>query len=164
MANGDHSLLQKGSFNLNTIVALVGFLGMFASFVATWTLVQERQTDTDHWQAQHEAAHIARRSEAEIVITRFNTDFATLKKELSELEQLRYRMGQNEKVFETIDDRISRITESYSNQFVQMREQLGMISTQLALANDALKRVETGRRSGIDLQNGEAIQRSLRKN
>lgn len=62
--------------------------------------------------------------------------------------QIEYRIGQSDKVIEGMDLRLNRITESYSNQFADLRTQLSAISTQIALTNQTLNRIEAQPKNG----------------
>ncbi|WP_376742439.1 hypothetical protein [Ensifer canadensis] len=67
---------------------------------------------------------------------------STLRANLAKLDQIEYRITANEKGIEALDTRIGRVTESYSNQFSDFRNQLSSISTQIALTNQTLQRIE----------------------
>ena len=72
----------------------------------------------------------------------FDSRLALLERTLTRLDQGDYRMGQIEKAHEQLDMRVSRIVETYSNQFADFRTQLSAISTQIALTNQTLSRIE----------------------
>lgn len=139
------SYLKKDSVNINTIIALVGFLSMFAGFVATWTLLQVRQNETQTWINSHEDLHKSLAEQRANTIGLYDARLNAMQVQINKMDQYEYRLAQTEKVGETIDARINRVTESYAIQFSDIRAQLGTITVQLALANDALKRVETSR-------------------
>jgi flagellar capping protein FliD len=68
-----------------------------------------------------------------------------INKSITKLDQMDYRVTSLEKASENTDNRISRISDSYSNQFADFRTQLSSISTQIALSNQTLQRIEASR-------------------
>lgn len=133
---------QAKNVNLNTIVAIVSFLGVFASFVATWTIIQTKQTEISNWQFDHLKLHEQLSIDRAARTAAVNVRLDTMQDSLNELEQMKYRITLNEKAIDTTDTRIDRVVESYANQFNEIRSQLAVLNTQLALANDSLKRLE----------------------
>ena len=139
-------IFKKEQINLNTVVAIVGFLSMFATVIATWSSVQYKQTATEDWQKSHEELHATIKADSAAMRAAFTIrlDGITMdvNKLVSKVENLEYRVTNNEKGVENGDTRVSRITESYGNQFTEIRGQLALLNTQVALANDSLKRLE----------------------
>jgi flagellar capping protein FliD len=121
----------KTEVNLNTLVVIVGFLGTFTGLVSLWNGMQYKQQDFEKWIAAHDQLHQA-----------IAADLSQLHKNDEQLIDLSFRIGQIEKSAQLMDDRLSRITESYGNQFTDIRGVLSQITTQLALTNQALQRIE----------------------
>lgn len=136
------AVLKRDDANINTVIALIGFLSMFAGFVATWTIVQYKQTQTSDWQTSHELLHKQLDQDRAASRAAFSLRLDSLQAAITKQDQLEYRLAQLEKAHDSTDERINRMVESYGNQFSEIRNQLGTITLQLALANDALKRVE----------------------
>lgn len=133
---------RKEHVNLNTIVAIVGFLGMFAGFVATWSSIQYKQEASDRWQEDHMSLHSRREANEAAQFSSIYTRLDEHQKQFNQLEEFKFRVAQLEKGSDGIDNRINRVTESYSNQFTEVRTLLATLTTQIALANDALSRME----------------------
>lgn len=136
-------IFSAKNLNLNTII-IVGSL--LAGFIVTWTNMQLRQQEFIKWQDDH-IAH------GEKVLGEINNHFTSqdvridqFKDQLSQIETRAdntvYRMTTAEKALENNDARTSRIADGFTNQFTEMRAQLGVLNTQMALALDSLKRVE----------------------
>jgi len=142
----ENTIFKKDQVNLNTIVAIVGFLSMFATVIATWSSVQYKQTATEDWQRAHEDLHAGIKAESAAMRTAFSVRIDGIVSDVnriaSKVENLEYRLTSNEKGVENSDTRVTRITESYGNQFTEIRGQLAALNTQVALANDSLKRLE----------------------
>jgi len=132
----------KRDFNLNTVVALVGFLSLFATIISVWTGIQFRQTKMEEWQQSHMEFHAQLKADSSSLRASYDAQLNNMRTQLSELDNITYRITSNEKSIEAMDTRISRISESYTNQLGDVRSQLANISTQLALANQSLLRVE----------------------
>lgn len=143
------STAVKKDFNLNTIAIIVSFLTLFTAIVTTWNSLQYRQAEIEEWQVDHDGLHLKMSEDRTSAITAFTTRLDVQRTDQveneRELDLLKQRASILEKSIESIDIRISRITESYGNQFTEIRGQLGVITTQLALLNDAIKRMDTGR-------------------
>ncbi|MHC2488726.1 flagellar capping protein FliD [Sinorhizobium meliloti] len=128
--------------NINTLISLAGFLATFVFIGVAWGATQATLSDLEQWRENHEAAHrdlmtTIRTSEAV-----FEQQITAVRSNVAKLDQLEYRMATLEKALENTDTRISRVTESYSNQFADFRTQLSSISTQIALTNQTLQRIE----------------------
>lgn len=136
------------TINLNTVISVAGFLATFVMIGIAWGSAQRTISDLEQWREGHEAAHrdlLANvRTQDAVFDQRLNTVSATLAK----IDQIDYRITANEKAIEAIDTRVNRITESYSNQFADMRTQLSAISTQIALTNQTLQRMEAATPAG----------------
>jgi RNA processing factor Prp31 len=121
----------RWEWNLNTIAVLAGFAAGFVTWGYTLSELREGRDNN--------ARNIERlMSEKAALEARVDLLAADLVKQ----DQFEYRLAQAEKYQEAIDARISRITESYSNQFADFRTQLSSISTQIALSNQTLQRIE----------------------
>lgn len=142
-------LFRKENVNLNTVVAIVGFLGMFASIIVTWSNVQFKLEQAQDWQTRHEEVHKAQQEENAARWAAFVTRLDSVQTAVYKMDQYDYKIAQLEKGQDGIDLRISRISESYNNQFVEFRTQLQAISIQLAIANDVLKRMEAVKPTGV---------------
>lgn len=128
----------KAEINLNTIVAIVGFLMTFAGIVTVWNQVQYKQGDVDKWITQHEDLH------KQIALDLQSLHGVDADRG-GKMIDMAFREGQLEKTVDALDQRISRITESYGNQFTDIRNSLGTISTQLALTNQTLGEFKASR-------------------
>jgi hypothetical protein len=121
----------RWEWNLNTIAVLVGFGAGFVAWGYTLAEIKSgREINADNiatLQVQQGA-----------LATRVDL----IEKAAAIQAQFEYRLAQLEKAQENVDTRIGRITESYSNQFSDMRTQLSTISTQVALTNQSLNRIE----------------------
>lgn len=152
MTFNQDTIFKKENINLNTVVAVAGFLGMFAAFIATWTTMQNKQEETQKWQEAHMDAHAKWQTEAMTryagIVTRMDGMQLTLNKQ----DQIDYRLAQTEKFQDVLDTRIGRVSESYTNQLTEVRSQLSSMATQLALANDSLKRLESLDRTPRELR------------
>jgi hypothetical protein len=121
----------KWEWNLNTLAVLAGFAAGFVAWGFTLSEMRNGQ--------QVNAGRIAELQTATAAVT---VRVDAIEKASAIQAQFEYRLAQVEKGQETVDARISRITESYSNQFSDLRNQLGTISTQIALTNQTLNRIE----------------------
>lgn len=121
----------KWEWNINTVAVIVGFLGGFVAWGYTMAEMRGGQ--------QINAGKIIDLQAAQAALT---ARVDLMEKVDAKQEQLDYRLAQAEKAIEAVNDRISRISESYSNQFADMRTQLSTISTQVALTNQSLNRIE----------------------
>lgn len=137
----------KREINTNTIGMLIGFMVTFAAIVGSYTGMQSEQRYFREWMEEHEVHHRDRETSYMGRLAAIDTRLSNHDNSLTALDQVVYRLTLVEKQLENTDSRISRVVESYSNQFTEIRGQLASIATQLALANDALKRVETGGRA-----------------
>lgn len=136
-------LFRKENVNLNTVVAIVGFLSVFASIIVTWSNVQFKLSQAEEWQTRHEELHKEQDAERTAKWAAFITRLDNVQSSIYKMDQYDYKIAQLEKGQDGIDVRISRLSETYNNQFVEFRTQLQAISIQLAIANDVLKRMET---------------------
>lgn len=133
---------QAKNINLNTIVALAGFLGVFSTLIVAWSNVQYKQAASESWQLEHLAKHEKLAADGAAYRAAFQTQLNAMQAQLNELEQVKYRLALNEKGIENQDARTNRITESYGNQFTEIHNQLSTMNIQIALSNDILKRLE----------------------
>lgn len=121
----------KWEWNINTIAMLAGFVGGFITW--GYTLAEMR-----NGQEMNAAKIIDLQAGQAALVARVDL----MEKVDAKQEQLDYRLAQAEKGIEATNERIGRISESYSNQFSDMRTQLSTISTQVALTNQSLNRIE----------------------
>jgi len=133
------------SVNLNTIISLAGFLGTFVLVGIAWGTTQSTLKDLSQWRDAHEVRHRDMATDEASYRATINQQIDGINKEMIKLDQMDYRVTSLEKATENTDNRISRITESYSNQFADFRTQLSSISTQIALSNQTLQRIEASR-------------------
>lgn len=117
--------------NLNTVAIIVGFVATLISVGASWSNLQAEQKNFATFVAEQKATNAG-----------FSERLSAHDKTLEELPQVKYQVAQLEKSDERNDDRIARIGENYSNQFSEMRNQLGSISVQMALIKQSLDRIE----------------------
>lgn len=132
--------------NLNTLVIIVGFLITYTGIIASWTTSQNNIVILRDWQEQHEEYHSGARADYMAKFATIDIRFSEILKTQAGYENLTYRFALLEKSHEAMDARISRIVESYGNQFTEMRAQLNSISTQIALTNQSLQRIEAGKK------------------
>lgn len=121
----------KWEWNINTVAVMVGFIGMFVAW--GYTVAEIRG-------ANERATRNIERLTAESKDMELRVQ--VIERYQAKAEQTEYRITVLEKGLENIDTRINRITESYSNQFSDFRTQLSAISTQIALSNQTLQRIE----------------------
>lgn len=133
--NNDDDMTAAPSFkwewNINTVAVICGFVGGFVAW--GYTLAEMRNGQ------QINASHI---DELQTQQAATSARVDAIEKAASIQAQFEYRLTQLEKANDLTDARISRITESYSNQFADLRNQLSTISTQIALTNQTLNRIE----------------------
>lgn len=128
---GAKPIAFKWEWNVNTVAVL---MAMVTGFVAWgYTLAEMRNGREQDSQA---IARLA--SDSVAVAARIDL----IDRTLSKMDQTEYRLAQLEKAADNVDARIGRINESYSNQFSEFRTQLSAISTQLALTNQTLQRLD----------------------
>lgn len=112
------------TININTVVSVAGFLATFVFIGIAWGASQAALSDLEEWRIQHEGVHRdlsgTIRSHDAVV----DQQISTLRANLAKLDQIEYRITANEKGIEALDTRIGRVTESYSNQFSDFRNQL----------------------------------------
>jgi hypothetical protein len=130
------------TININTVISVAGFLATFVMIGVAWGTTQANITDLEEWRIAHEALHRDLEARVRSHDAVVDQQISTLRANLAKLDQIDYRVTLMEKGQENIDVRIGRITESYSNQFSDMRNQLSSISTQIALTNQTLQRIE----------------------
>lgn len=130
------------TININTVVSVAGFLATFVFIGIAWGASQAALSDLEEWRIQHEGVHRDLQASVRSHDAVVDQQISTLRTNLAKLDQIEYRITANEKGIEALDTRIGRITESYSNQFSDFRNQLSSISTQIALTNQTLQRIE----------------------
>lgn len=134
-------LQVKYEINLNTIITLISFGTIFSAVIYSYANIQYRQdTLFEHVGEQRE------------LNATFEERFSAVTELMNKLAQ-----GQRDQEFQittmqrtdsAIEERLNRVTESYSNQFSDLRTQLSSINTQIALANQALQRLEAVQTQG----------------
>jgi chromosome segregation ATPase len=127
--------IENFKINLNTIIALVGFLSTFAFLITTWNDAKNNLEDTNRWIEQHNSLHDAIAKE----LAQLHNIDTTREAQVLDLT---FRISQLEKEVELLDARMSRVVESSTNQFTEVRGSLSTLTTQLALANQSLQRLE----------------------
>lgn len=133
MAEEPRLVSFRWEWNINTVAVIAGFVAGFVAWGYTLAALQEGR--------EQATLNISRlTTEGQATVARIDLIERTLVK----LEQTEYRMAQIEKANDNLDQRISRITESYAQQFAEFRAQLSAISTQIALTNQTLSRMERG--------------------
>lgn len=145
-----NAITIRKEINLNTIVVIVGFMGSFAGFVTLWNGMQYKQDDFQRWIEAHDKLHDA--------ISKQLVGFADVDaRRDKELIDIHFRLGQMEKAEDNINSRLDRITESYGNQFTDIRAALNSITTQLALTNQSLQRLEAATKPPLEPKVGNQI-------
>ena len=121
----------KREVNLNTIVMAVGFLATFGGIVTSYSNLQSEQKNFGAFIEEQKAVN-----------ARLDQRIDTHDAVLNTLPQTNYQVAQLEEASKSTADRISSVTDSYSNQFSDIRAQLGSIQTQMALVKQSLDRIE----------------------
>lgn len=134
--------IDTRTINLNTVISAVGFLATFVMLGAAWGSTQATLADVDQWRQTHDTLHRDLQADLSARTAAIDEQIGALRSNLVKIDQLEYRMATSEKGAEAIDARVTRIAESYSNQFADIRTQLSTISTQIALTNQTLQRIE----------------------
>lgn len=134
--------LDTRTININTAVSVVGFLATFVMIGIAWGMTQSTIRDLGEWRDAHATAHRDLQVDVASKDAVLEQQIAAVQSNIAKLDQAEYRITMNEKSIESMDTRISRVTENYSNQFADMRTQLSSISTQIALTNQTLQRME----------------------
>lgn len=131
MPDGGAPIAFKWEWNINTIAVAMGLLGGFVAWGYTLAEIRSgrEQNARDIQSLIQQVGLIDNRVE---LVERAQT----------KADQLDYRLAQSEKAIENVDVRLNRVSESYSNQFSDFRTQLSAISTQIALTNQTLQRIE----------------------
>lgn len=121
----------KWEWNINTIAVAAGLLGGFVAWGYTLAEIRSgrEQNARDIQSLIQQVGLIDNRVEL-------------VERAQAKADQLDYRLAQSEKAIENVDVRLNRVSESYSNQFSDFRTQLSSISTQIALTNQTLQRIE----------------------
>lgn len=125
----------KTEVNLNTIAIIASFLGTFAGLVVMWTTMVNNQADFQEWIGEHDKAHET------IAAHLSNTDRA-VEAGREQILDLTFRSGVTDKALLSVDQRLTRMTDSYNDRFSDIQVTLQSIMTQQALANQALQRIE----------------------
>lgn len=134
----------KREINFNTIAIIVGFLSTLTAIVWSYANLTNKQENFGEFITDQKATN-----------ARFDERFQSQGKLLADLPLMGVRVVTLETVQEKTDERIGRVTESYSNQFADIRLQLSTIGTQVALVKQSLDRIEAWRepdRSGVARQ------------
>jgi len=121
----------KWEWNINTVAVLIGFIGGFVAWGYTMSEIKNGRDQNAR--------------DIQSLVTQFAAMEARvqlIERAEAKNDQLDYRLAQNEKSVDNVDTRLNRVTESYSNQFADIRTQLSSISTQIALTNQTLQRIE----------------------
>jgi hypothetical protein len=121
----------KWEWNLNTLAVMAGCVGGFMAW--GYTLAEMRNG---------QVINATRITELQGSQSALAVRVDLIEKASLIQAQFDYRLAQVEKTQDLTDTRLGRITESYSNQFADMRNQLSAISTQIALTNQTLNRIE----------------------
>lgn len=124
----------KWEWNINTVAMLVGFAAGFIAWGYTLAELREGR--------EQNARNIERLAQEN---TAFDARLTMVEREQIKVDQAEYRITMLEKGLENVDTRINRINESYSNRFADFNTQLSSISTQIALTNQTLNRIEAAR-------------------
>lgn len=121
----------RWEWNINTVAVLFGFV---AGFIAWGYTLAELRTGREQ-----NASNIEKLTAQN---STFETRFEVIDRTLSKMDQTDYRLTLLEKGQDSVDQRMNRMAENYSSQFSDMRTQLSTISTQLALTNQTLQRLD----------------------
>lgn len=131
---------------LSAIISLLTLLTVVAGMGVTYAKLMSSIEEAGKFQAKQEAQNqqlqLDRTASKAGFDTRLNGLVELINKQLNISDTLTNQVGQLQKKDEETDARIGRMTESYADQFTDMRGQLATISTQIALANQALTRLE----------------------
>jgi hypothetical protein len=131
-------ITMKYEMNLNTIALVLGFAGMFAGLVYAWATMQQQQSSFLEFIVTQKADN-----------TRFYERFDQINDVMAdadtERKQTLYRLAQLEESDDQFVTRTDRITENNATALAELRTKLNAIETQVALANQALQRIEQWR-------------------
>lgn len=130
----NNGLTIKREINLNTVVIVAGFLGTFGGIVASYSNIQADQRNIGTFIEEQKATN-----------ARFDERFQAQSVLLNSLPLMNAQVAQLKESQDNTEIRIGRVTESYSNQFSDIRSQLGSIGTQVALVKQSLDRIEAWR-------------------
>lgn len=143
----------KTEININTILGVVSFLVMFSSIIWFASTLKHAIAEQDQWRLEHESEHLRlaedRRSRVAQTDERIrsmsaivDTRLTSMDDKLGDLTNMSYRTAQNEKSIEELNERLGRMSESTGDRFTTISNGLSSLSTQLALANQVLQRLE----------------------
>lgn len=121
----------RWEWNINTLAIIFAFVLSFVAWGYTLSGIIDK--------LQQAAANIV---EMKATDTNQAARISALELIQAKAEQVDYKIGLLEKSDENFDSRISRLSETYSNQFADFRTQLSAISTQIALVAQSQARLE----------------------
>jgi hypothetical protein len=121
----------RWEWNINTIAVVAGFIGGFMAW--GYTLAELRNGRDEN--ARNIAGLTAQYGA-------LSTRIDLIERGEAKMDQLEYRVAQNEKAIENVDTRMNRLAESYSNRFADINTQLSAISTQIALVNQTAQEIK----------------------
>lgn len=128
----------KGT-NLNTYVVVAGFA--LTLFVGIWN-ASNNYAQINSFVARQEDYNknldADRRSSRAIYDTKLNTLVDTVTKQVAVSDQATIAIGQLQKKDEDVDARMGRMSDTYSNQFTEMRASLADLKTGQVLQNQML--------------------------
>lgn len=127
-------LVVKREINLNTIAIIVGFLITFAGIIGSWSNLQNQQLNFVDFIVEQKGFN-----------SRVDERIKATEDHLSELPQFTMQIAAITENAKGIDERLSRMTESYSNRFSDIQNQLATLVTQIALIKQSLDRIEAWR-------------------
>lgn len=121
----------RWEWNINTLAVVFGFILSFVAWGYTLSGITERQLQNTNNIAELKASNTAE-----------DARLSALELIQAKAENVDFKISLLEKGLDTVDSRISRVAESYSNQFADFRTQLSSISTQIALVAQSQARLE----------------------
>ena len=125
------TMSMKYEINSNTVVLLGGFITTLITLVSLWNNSQYKLDETSRRIDAHDVA-----------FTAVDVRIDAMDKQAAADADIKFRVAAIEKSVESVDNRVSRVSESYGNQFTDIRGALSSIATQQALTNQALQRLE----------------------
>lgn len=142
----DRQLKIDRTVNLNTIIALCGFLIVIVGGIFTLATVYSKlQNQADAWvefQKRQEGYNVNLDADRKAARVENDVKLDAIVQTITKLtalgDQTGYQIAQLQKKDDENDARLGRMSESYSNKFTEIQTTLSGMSTQLALQSQAL--------------------------
>lgn len=133
-ANMQTPLTIKREVNLNTIAIIVGFMVTIGGIIGSWSNLQNQQLNFVDFIVEQKGFN-----------SRLDERIKMTEEKMGELPQFTMQIATIIENAKGTDERLGRMTESYSNRFSDIQNQLSTLVTQLALVKQSLDRIEAWR-------------------